>query len=184
MTGAPAVAPPSVPMMVDNPSEWDPSLQEFAAHAGSPPPLTLELLTGTVGSAAPLLFAADAARSTELLRGTFTDAVIAQVQRNFGCLGGQHPVSGAIHLVGVPRVDGQPVLRVHVQMSVESPQGPGGVNSQFWDLSIGSQVTVGSPTCPTCGAPLSPGELICSHCHTDARRVVSVPLAVSRLELY
>ena len=56
--------------------------------------------------------------------------------------------------------------------------------SQFWDFTFNAQVTVGQSTCPNCGAPLSGGELICDHCHTDVRRTVEAPLVVNRLELY
>ena len=38
--------------------------------------------------------------------------------------------------------------------------------------------------CPNCGAPIARGELVCEHCRADVRSVVTVPLVVSRLELY
>ena len=58
------------------------------------------------------------------------------------------------------------------------------MNGQVWDLQLGTQVTIGQPQCPNCGAPLARGELICGHCHADVRSIVEAPIAVSRLELY
>jgi hypothetical protein len=175
---------PPIPTMVDNPGDWGSIIQEVASASGSPPPVTLEMLTGLVASAVPLLFEADASRTSDLLRGTFTDPVIAQCQRNIGCLNGEHPLSSVVHLVGAPVGSGQPVVRVHIMVDVQSPDGSSSINSQFWDLAIGVQVAVGQTTCPNCGAPLGPGQLICDHCRTDVRSAVQVPLAVSRLELY
>jgi len=179
-----AATPPPIPVVIDNPGDWASIMEELGSRTGSPPTITPELVAGVVGSAAPLLFAADAAGTSDRLRGTFPDPVIAQVERNFGSFFGERPVSGTVHLVGSPAGPVPPALRIHLQLLVKSAQGDDGVNSQFWDLAVGSQVTVGDATCPNCGAPLAVGQLICDHCHTDARSIVSVPLAVSRLVLY
>jgi hypothetical protein len=184
MTGTTTVQLPPISVVVDNPNEWATITQEMASRAGAPPAVGLDLLTGVVASAAPLLFEADATRSPGLLRGTFTDPVIAQVQRNLGYLNGERPESAVVHLIGSPTGAGPAVIRIHVQVGVRSPEGASGVSRQFWDLTVGAQVVVAQATCPNCGAPLAPGQLICDHCRADVRSVVQVPLAVSRLELY
>lgn len=169
---------------IDNPGDWGPLADQIAAAAGAPTEVTPDLIAGMIGSAVPLLFKADATHDAGLLRGTFADLVIAQCQRNAGSLMGEQPSSARIHLVGAHLVDGHPVVRVHVAIDVRQPDGTPGINSQFWDLQLDAQVTVGQTTCPNCGAPIATGELVCGHCHQDVRSVVDVPLVVSRLELY
>jgi hypothetical protein len=173
-----------VPTSIADPEDWDELAREITSATAMPTLLTPEMVAGMVAGAVPLLFAADAARNVDLLRGTFSDTVIAQCLRNLGCLVGAQPLSAAIHLVGA-RVDGgHPVLRTHLSIQIQDAVGGDGVQNQFWDLLYGAQVTVAEQSCPNCGAPLGPGELICRHCRADVRSVVEVPLVVSRLELY
>ena len=80
--------------------------------------------------------------------------------------------------------DGHPVVRTHLRIQVQRPDGSPSVATQFWDLQLGAQVMVGQQTCPNCGAPIGGGELVCGYCRTDVRSLVEVPLVVSRLELY
>jgi hypothetical protein len=176
------LAPISV--SIDNIEDWEAIAKQIASAAGLPTVVTPDVVAGMIGSAVTLLFEADAAKDMDLLRGTFTDLVIAQCQRNAGDLLGGKPISAAAHLVGAHMVDGHPVLRARVSVEVQNADGSRRVNNQFWDLQLGAQVTVGQANCPTCGAPIVKGELICGHCRTDVRSVVGVPLVVSRLELY
>ncbi len=120
----------------------------------------------------------------DLLRGTFAAPVMAQCQRQCGCLNGDTPDSVVLHLVGSPMQDGKTALRVHLLIKTRTSDGGEGVNSQFWDFAVGAQVTVGQTSCPNCGAPLGSGQLICDHCHANVGQVVDAPLVVSRLELY
>jgi hypothetical protein len=173
-----------IPASIDNVADWEAIAQQIDSEAGLPTVVTPELLAGMLGSAVRLLFEADAAKDMNLLRGTFTDQVIAQCQRNVGSLQGGHPTSAVVHLIGAPRVDGHPVLRAHLSVQVQGVDGGQSVNSQFWDLQLGAQATVGQPNCPHCGAPIANGHLICEHCGTDVRGVVEVHLVVNRLELY
>jgi hypothetical protein len=174
-----------IPVSIENVGDWEQFAQQIAAATGLPTIVTPELLSGVLASAVPLLFEADAARDMSRLRGTFADAVLAQCQRNAGSLEGTRPLSVAVRLAGTPhRPDGHPVLRVHLAIVAEDGEGARRVVSQFWDLQLGAEATVGQPSCSNCGAPLSQGELICGHCGTDVRSVVEVPVLVSRLELY
>jgi hypothetical protein len=181
-TGQLQVSP--VEARLDNEADWPQFAQQIESVAGEPPAVTPELIVGMLGSAVPLLFESDATANAELLRGTFSDAVIAQCARNAGNLMGERPVSVAGHLVGAREQESHPVLRVHLSIPVKTAEGTDGVNNQFWDIQLGAQVTVGQPTCPNCGGPIAQGQLICSHCGTDVRGVVQVPLVVSHLELY
>jgi hypothetical protein len=110
--------------------------------------------------------------------------VIAQCERNAGQLAGALPLSAAVHLVGTPVADGRPALRTHLKVAVQTAHASEGVSGQFWDLQLGAQAVVAQPSCPNCGAPIADGHLICGHCGADVRSVVSVPLIVSRLEIY
>jgi hypothetical protein len=176
------VAP--IPASIDNSGDWGGITAQIASETGVPPVLTPEILVGMVGSAVPLLFEADASKDMNPLRGTFADTVVAQCQRNAGCLEGEHPTSAVVHLVGAHMVDGHCLLRAHLVIQVQGADGDQGTARQFWDLQLGAQVTVGQPNCPNCGAPIATGTLICEHCQTDVRSVVEVPLVVSRIELY
>jgi uncharacterized protein (UPF0212 family) len=169
---------------IANPGEWEAITKQIAAESGLPTAVTPAILTGMIGSAVPLLFEADAARDMDPLRGTFADAVIAQCQRNAGGLLGEQPVSVVINLIGAHMVEAHTTLRVRLAIEVKSADGSESVNSQFWDLQLGAEVTVGQATCPNCGAPIAQGALICEHCHADVRTVVKAPLVVSRLEMY
>ncbi len=173
-----------VSVSIENPEDWAGIVQQLSADAGAPSGLTPELLTGTVGSAVPVLFAADASGSMDLLRGTFAAQVIAQCQRHCGCLDGDTPGSVVLRLVGTPMNDGKTALRVHLLIRTRTSAGSGGANSQFWDFAVGAQATEGRTSCPNCGAPLNEGQLICDHCHGNVGRTVDVPLLVNRLELY
>jgi hypothetical protein len=173
-----------IPASIENTEVWPEVAKRVETQTNLPTTITPELITAMVASAVPLLFASDASGNLSPLRGTFTDQVVAQCQRNAGALAGDTPMAAVVKLIGSHMVEGHPVLRVHVAVQVRRASGVDGVDSQFWDLQLGSQVTVGQATCPNCGAPIRPGELICGHCRTDVREVVEVPLVVSRLELY
>lgn len=182
MSDIPQLATVSVDL--DNPEDWDDIVQELAAVSSISGALTPELLTMTVGSAVPILFAADSSGDADILRGTFADQVITQRRGHPGSLNGDTPVSVTLHLVGAPAHEGKPAIRVHLLIATRSADGGSGANSQFWDFTIDTQVVVGQASCPNCGAPIPEGRLVCDHCHTDVRQVVSAPLVVSRLELY
>ena len=182
MSDSPQLA--TVPVDLDNPEDWNDIAQQLAAASSLPGSITPELLTMTVGSAVPILFAADRSGAVDILRGTFADQVMTQRRGLPGSLDGDTPVSVRLHLVGAPLHDGKPVIRVHLVIATQSPDGGSGANSQFWDFTVDTQVVVGQATCTNCGAPIPEGRLICDHCHADVRQVVSAPLVVSRLELY
>lgn len=175
---------PPIPAGIDNPGDWDALAQQISLATGMPANVSPETIVGMLGSAVPLLFAADGNGNANLLRGTFSDPVVAQCALNRGELTSGTPTSVAAHLVG-SRIDGgHPVVRVHLTIQTRRPDGEEGQTHQFWDLQFGDRVTVGQPNCPNCGAPLSDGGLVCSHCHADVRNVVDVPIVVSKLELY
>ncbi len=174
----------AVPASIDNPEDWDALAGQIVAATGMPPDFTPDTIAAMVGGAVPLLFEADAAGNPDLLRGTFSDPVVAQCARNAGECMGARPTSVTVHLVGSRIDDGHPVVRAHLVIAVGRPDGTAGGIGQFWDLQLGGQATVGQPECPNCGAPIATGELICSHCHMDVRSVVDVPIVVSRIELY
>jgi hypothetical protein len=173
-----------VPASIDNPGDWEVLANQITINTATPTVVTPEMIVGMIGSAVPLLFAADAARNPNLLRGTFSDPVVAQCQRNTGELMNAQPATVVVHLVGSRVVDGHPVVRAHLSIQAQDRDGNASAHHQFWDLQFGGQVTTGQLNCPNCGAPIGEGELICGHCHTDVRRVVDVPIVVSRLELY
>jgi hypothetical protein len=173
-----------VPVSIDNAEDWGIYAAQITTATAVPTVLTPDLIAGMIGTAVPLLFTADATRNADLLRGTFADPVVAQCLRNLGCLAGAQPTQVVAHLVGSHVVDSHAVVRVHLSIHAQGPDGSPGMQNQFWDLQSGDQVTVSQPTCPNCGAPLGAGELVCSHCHADVRSVADVPLAVTRLELY
>lgn len=181
-TGQLEIAP--VPASIDNPADWDLLTNQISLGTGTPPVVTPEMIVGMVGSAVPLLFAADAARNLNLLRGTFSDPVVAQCTRNAGTLMGALPKAVVVHLTASRVVDGHSVVRAHLSIQATEPDGNPTTSQQFWDLQFGGQVTVSRPSCPNCGAPVGKGELICGHCHTDVRSVVGLPIVVSRLDLY
>jgi hypothetical protein len=184
MTAVDSVECAPIPATIDNVDAWPGIADQIAATAGLPTAVTLDTVAGLLGSAVPLLFAADKAGDANLLRGTFVDRVVAQCQRNQGCLQGDRPVSVIGHLVGAPAHSDQPALRVHLAITTQAAEGRPGATSQFWDLLIDPAVTVGAHDCPSCGAPLAAGHLVCDHCHADVRSEVQVPLAVGKLELY
>jgi zinc-ribbon domain len=184
MTQAAQLRVSPVPSSIDNVGDWDGIARQIAAEAGLPTAVTPEMVTGMIGSGVPLLFDADAAKDMDLLRGTFAAPVIAQCQRNTGCLRQQRPSSVAAHLIGSHVLEGRPVLRTHLSIELAESVDGQNVTGQFWDLELGAQTTVGRASCPNCGAPIATGALICGHCQADVRTVVEVPLIVSRLELY
>ena len=181
-TGQLQVAP--IEDSVDNADEWQEVAAQISSLAGAPTQITLEIVAGMISGAVPLLFAADAAKDVNPLRGTFSGEVIAQCERYPGVLEGATPTSALIRLIGVHAQEGHPELRVHLAIQVKGADGTESVSSQFWDLQVGGEVIVGQSTCPNCGAPLSDGVLICEHCGADVRGVAKVPLVVNRLELY
>jgi len=181
-TGQLEIAP--VPATIDNAADWGVLTNQITVETGMPPVVTPEMIVGMIGSAVPLLFAADAARNLNLLRGTFSDPVVAQCTRNAGTLMGALPRAVVVHLAASRVVDGHSVVRAHLAIQATGPDGNSTRSQQFWDLQFGGQVTVSQPSCPSCGAPVGKGELICGHCHADVRSVVDVPIVVGRLDLY
>jgi hypothetical protein len=181
-TGQLQIAP--IPVTLDNGDEWPAFEQQISSISGLPTVVTPELVTAMVGSALPMLFSADAAGDASVLRGTFSDPVVAQCQRNVGNFMGEQPISAVVHLVGARMEADHPLLRAHLVVSVTTAEGSEGLNNQFWDLQLGGEVTVGQPTCPNCGGPIPQGQLICAHCGADVRSVVNVPLVVAKIEAY
>jgi hypothetical protein len=169
---------------IDNAADWPEIAKQVESEAGLETLVTPETLTAMLAGAVALLFRADAARDMSPLRGTFADGVIAQRQRNAGCLQAAQPVAVRAHLIGAHTDTGHPTLRMKLAVHLLDRDGQETVMQQFWDLQLGAQATVGRPTCPNCGAPVAPGQLICEYCQADLRNVTDVPLLVSRLELY
>ncbi len=174
----------AIPSSIDNEADWGEISQQIAAESGAPCTITPETIAAVLAGAVPVLFAADAADDVNLLRGTFADPVIAQCQRNVGCLQGGQPASVRAHLVGAHLAEGHPILRAHLSIELHGASDGQSASSQFWDLQLAAHTTVAQSSCPNCGAPLANGELICGHCGADVRTVVEVPLLVSRLEIY
>ena len=81
-----------------------------------------------------------------------------------------------------PELAGTP-LRIRLNIPTESPVGDG-VSQQFWDLATNRPVVVAEATCPSCGAPLQPGQKACDYCHAGTTRMIQVPMLVARLRLY
>lgn len=167
-----------------NPELWS-ALEAQIAHATAlPPAATPEALATLISGALALLYRADADGDADPLRGTFSDSVVAQVSHNPHSLLGARPTAASIEWVGARMAGEHPVVRAHVSIEVELPGGAGSVQRQFWDLQLGGQVTVAPPACPTCGAPLAAGEVVCNHCGTDVRESARPDVVVTRLELY
>ena len=173
-----------VPASIDNPADWDVITGQITRATGLPVTTSPETLLGMVSSAVPLVFEAQSTGNAGLLRGTFADSVVAQCQRNGTLMLSGRPGSTDVHLVGSRVMNGNPTLRLHLVIHGQDESGRQTIDRHFWDLELGGQVTVGQQSCPNCGAPIAPGELICGHCRTDVRTTVQVPLVVSRLELY
>jgi hypothetical protein len=174
----------TVPARIDNEECWEEIAKQIEAESGLPTQVTPQLVSGMISSVVPLLYQADAAKDMGLLRGTFTDALIAQRQRIAGCLQGARPILVVADLIGTHMDDGHPTIRAKLSIRLTNRDGGESVANEFWDLRLGDTATVSQANCPNCGAPMGQGELICGHCGTDARSVVTVPLVVSRLELY
>ncbi len=174
----------TIAVSFDNEAEWSQLAQRLSLEGGAPTQLTTDTLAQMLAGAVPMLFAADASRDFDLLRGTFQDPVIGQCERNAGCLEGQTPVSATVHLIGTPPGTGHPTLRTHLAIRTTQADGQEAHIGQSWDLQTGAETTVGQVSCPNCGAPIPGGALICGYCGHDVRSVVTVPLSVSRLEIY
>lgn len=181
---ATAPRPQAIAVSYDNEAEWTGLAERLSQEGGAPTQLTADAVGQMLGGAVALLFAADAARDYDLLRGTFQDPVVAQCQRNAGCLEAQTPVSATVHLIGSPPNTGHPTLRTHLALRTTRTDGQEGHVGQSWDLQCDAMTTVGQASCPNCGAPIPGGALICGHCGHDVRSVVTAPLSVSRLEIY
>jgi ribosomal protein S27AE len=173
-----------VPASIDNPGDWDTIAKQITDETGLPFTVAPDAVVAMIGSAVPLLVAAQAAGDAGVLRGTFADPVVAQCQRGGVQLLAGSPDTTLVHLVGGRVVAGRAVLRVHLVMHGAGAEGLPTVDRQFWDIQVGGDVTMGQRVCPNCGAPVDPGELVCGHCRTDVRVTVQVPLVVTRLELY
>ncbi len=169
---------------IDNPEAWPAVTQGIERASGLPVPVSPDALLALIGSGVALMFEAQASGSLDVLRGTFAAPVVAQCQANRESLLRGRPQSVAVHLAAGRVVDGHGVIRVHLEIHGERPDGSASLDRQFWDLQLGAQVTVAQSACPNCGAPITTGELICGHCGTDVRHVVDVPVVICRLELY
>ncbi len=174
----------AIPVSLDNEGDWGEIAGRLSREGGAPTQVTEEMLTQMLGGAIPLLFAADGARRYDLLRGTFQEPVIAQCERNAGCLEGQTPVSATVHLIGVPPGEEPPTLRVHLVIQTAQTNGEEAHIGQSWELECGAETAVGQASCPNCGAPVEGGALVCGHCGHDVRSIVTVPLTVGHLEIY
>jgi len=173
---------------VTNPQAWEQITHDIEMHTGVPPNATVEEVADLVSSAVALLYAADASGDMEVLRGVFCDPVVGQCERNRGCLQEAVPAPGGqLTLIGEPYLpNGDPIrgVRVRAEFRVTTPAGTTLPSGLFMDVEFGSHVTVsGAHNCTNCGAPLGPGEILCSHCGADMRAEVSTPLAISRLQL-
>ena len=129
-TGQLQISP--IPVVIDNVADWAGIAREIASESGVPTVVTPELFVGMSGSAVALLFEADAANDMNLLRGTFADPVIAQCQRNCGCLQGEKPTSATVKLIGAHAVDGHPTMRARFAIQVHWAADDRTVNTQFW----------------------------------------------------
>lgn len=169
---------------INNREDWAAVTQGIERTTGLPIAISPDGLGAVIGSGLTLMFDAQTSGSMDGLRGTFAAPVVAQCQANHDGLLSGRPRSVTVHLAAGRVVHGHGVLRVHLEIHGERPDGSASIDRQFWDLQVGAQVTVAQPACPNCGAPVTAGELVCSHCGTDVRHNVDVPVVVSRLELY
>jgi hypothetical protein len=174
----------SIAGSIDNREDWDAVTQPIKQASGLPMAVSPDELLTLIRSGVALMFEAQTSGNMNLLRGTFAAPVVGQCQANRNGLMSGRPRSVVVHLAAGRVVEGHGVVRVHLEIHGERPDGHASLDRQFWDLQVGAQVIVAQPACPTCGAPIAVGELICGHCRTDVRSVVEVPAAVCRLELY
>lgn len=176
-----------ITLTLENPEEWPKLAEQIEARTGMPPTSDPEEIVGMAALAVALVYQCDADGDFGRLRGTFTDDVVAQCERNHGCLMGARPLPGTMELIGAGYNDtGDPAVRVRVAITVQSDDsGPPRPSTVFLDLQLGAEVTEESTSvCKNCGAPLAHGQLVCSYCGSDMRTVMRVPLAVCNLELF
>ena len=178
----------AIPTSLDNPEEWDEIVRAITSETGLAPTITPAAITALVGSALPLLFQVDVSDLSPL-RGTFSNEAIAERAHGSSSFQGIRPSSAVVHLVGAPPGDdARPLLRIHLAISSQGADGQASVTRQFWDLAISAQASAAAPpppsSCSNCGAPLTQGQLFCSHCGTDMRSAVAATLTVVKLQLY
>jgi hypothetical protein len=175
---------PPVSGSIDNPGDWDAVTQRITQASGMPLALSPDELLAFVSSGVALVFEAQTSGDMNLLRGVFAAPVVGQCTMNADGLLGGRPRSVVVHLAAGRVADGHGIVRAHLEIHGERPDGTPSLDRQFWDLQIGAQVTVAQAACPNCGAPVGGGALICGHCGADVRSVVDAPAVVTRLELY
>lgn len=173
-----------VPVSITNPADWGDISRTLSEKSGVPSTVDLDSLTSMLSGAIALLFEADRVDDIDLLRGTFSEQVIAQCQRYQGYLEGGRPLSANTYLIGVPNNAINPCIRVRNTITDETTNSESHTVEQFWDLEVNRQTLVGLSSCPHCGAPMKLGELICKYCHTDVRMNITAPLLVVKLETY
>jgi len=169
---------------IDNPGDGDAVPRPIKQAPGLPMGVSPDELLTLIRSGVALMFEAQTSGNMNLLRGTFAAPVVGQCRTNRNGLMSGQPRSVAVHLAAGRVVEGHGVVRVHLEIHGDRPDGQASLDRQFWDLQVGAQVTVTQSACPNCGAPVGVGELICNHCGSDVRSVVEVPAMVCRLELY
>jgi hypothetical protein len=182
---AASTAPDPIPVTVSDPDRWTDVATQAAARTGLPLSVNLEFLEQFVATAVPAFFEADATGQFGRLRGVFADPVVAQCERNRGSLEGVRPTSVSVAVVGVPHDEPEPGLPIRLKLSI-AVTGPVPTRSveQFWDVITDQVATVAASLCPSCGAPVGPGELACEYCHASTAQSVQRPLLVWRLRLY
>jgi hypothetical protein len=176
-------APPTVPVTVGNPGDWEALAATIAERTGVPPPFGPDALGTFVGQSVQLLVEADNAHSADVLRANFASPVIAQLLHYAGSLVGCTAQSVTVELLGAPHDGLEPVVRIAVRLALRERDGRPGVRQHFWEVQLADNlVTVGAAVCPTCGAPVASGALVCPYCHADTRRTTTEPFLVVKLE--
>lgn len=180
--------PGQLPVYCENPQDWNGIVARLLA-AGHELAMTPGGITALVSAGVSAMFQADATGRYDGLHQLFADPVVAVLARRPGEFQGAVPQDVAMQLIGAPEGHNpnQAEVRVRLQINVQAAgpvaSGPE-VLGQFWDIAQTQTVTTTVATCPNCGAPIEAGSAVCRFCGTDARQVVTAPLAVVRLQLY
>jgi hypothetical protein len=172
-----------LPVTISNSDDWSTIATQLQQAAGMQL-LTLPMLTSAIGATIAGVFAADRSHDYHRLRGVLSDTVLAQRQQTAGRLQGAEPTACVVELVGVSSDNGQPVLRVHLAISVTGARDGEQVMRQFWQIAANVAVTVNADQCPGCGAPVADGAAFCAHCGAPVRSQASSPLTVISMDMY
>lgn len=178
--------PAPVTVAVTNPDHWADIARDVESKTGVPLIVNVDYVQQFVAAAVPALFLADSTGQFGLLRGLLLDPVVAQCERNRGVLEGAAPQGVSLSLVGMPHDEPapSPPIRMKLSIALLARSGESREAEQFWDVTVNQTATVAQPKCPSCGAPIAPGELACHYCHAITAQVVQRPLLVSRLRLF